>query len=228
MEHHVGELVVAVHDAGLVAAGLPSPQPVPRDVQPTDVAELESLKVRVPAIDLALVEPVGPSQPLQAPGLPVDPRQPGDGLHQLVGQAGPGIQIREERLGPLRFADRRPPVHIVHQVEGCAQHVGVVAGARGPGVGHVGASERGQDAVLAHHGLVAAGRHVPRRAAQRPAVAATAHLKDLVGRSARDEPDRQRLACSGQAPVVHPVAQAHGVDQPCSALRLGVGPVSAT
>ena len=218
MEHHVGELVVAVHDPRLVAAGPAPPEPVAGGVEAGEVPELEPVEVRVPAVHLALVEPVGPAQPLQAPRPPVDPGQPGDGLHQLVGQARSGLQVGVERLGPLRLADRRPAVHQLHQVEGRPQNLGVVAGTDCGRVGDVGAGQRGQDAVLAHHGLVAARRHPPRRPAQSPAMPAPAHLEDLVGRPAGDEPARQRLALPRQALAVHPSREALRIDQSGGAL----------
>ena len=94
VEHHIGELVVAVHDAGGVAAGSAAPEPVAGGVETGDVAEFEPVEVGVPAVDLALVEAVGTAQSFEAVGLPVDLGQTGDGVDQLVGQGGASVHVR--------------------------------------------------------------------------------------------------------------------------------------
>ena len=180
VEHHIGELVVAVHDARRIAAGGAAPEPVARGVEAGDVSELEAFEVGVPAVDLALVETVGAAEALKAIGLPIHLGQPGDGIDQLVGQTGAGVDVGPEWLGPAGLADGRPAVYEVHEVEGRPDNAGVVGATGGPGVGDVGVGQGGEDAELPHHGLVAAFGNLAGWAAQGPAVLAPADLEDLV------------------------------------------------
>ena len=99
-------------------------------------------------------KPSGRPRSCEALGLPVDLRQQGDALDQLVGQARPGPRgrCRTARAScsvERPRAHRRPAVDEAHQVEGPAEHRGVGADGDGLGVGHVGAVERLDDAPLA-------------------------------------------------------------------------------
>ena len=76
-------------------------QPVGGDVEAGEVAALDPLEEAGPAVDLALVEAVGPAEVVQPLGLPVDLRQQRDALGELVGQLPGGAEVGVERLGPL-------------------------------------------------------------------------------------------------------------------------------
>jgi hypothetical protein len=52
-------------------------QPVGGLVEAGQLAELDRVEVRQPAVDLAVVEAVGLAEPLEPPRLPVDAGQPG-------------------------------------------------------------------------------------------------------------------------------------------------------
>ena len=97
--HHVGELVVAVHQPGDEVERAVLAQPLRRDVEARQLPALDPLEERGPAVDLAFVEPVGTPEVLEALGLPVHVRQQRDALHQLVRQPGPGFEIGVERRG---------------------------------------------------------------------------------------------------------------------------------
>ena len=113
-----------------------------------------------PAVDLALVEAVGPAEVLQPLGLPVDLREQGDALDQLVRQALARARgrCRTARATPS-IVHRRPAVDEAHQVEGAARApTGPSQTAMRRGVGHVGAVERLDDAPLAQDAVVARRR----------------------------------------------------------------------
>ena len=99
--HHVGELVVAVHEPGDEVDRLVRAQPGRRLVEAGQLAALDALEERGPAVDLALVEAVGPAEVLQALGLPVDVAEQRDALDQLVGEALAGVEVGVERRRPL-------------------------------------------------------------------------------------------------------------------------------
>lgn len=113
-----------------------------------------------------------------------------------------------ERFGPPAvLIHRRPAVDETHQIEGPAQHVGVRTHADGCGVRDIGAVERFDDAPLPQDALVAVGWCTGRRHAQHAGFLAAANLVDDVLGAAGQEVRGQRLACTGQAGVVHPICQ---------------------
>ena len=213
VEHHVGELVVAVHDPRLVDLRGPPAQPVGGDVQSGDLPEAEPLEVGEPAVDLALVEAVGPAQPLEAHGPPVHPGEAGDGIDQFEGEAPAGAEVGEERLRPLGLADRRPAVDERHQVEVGSDHVGVVAAGDGTGMGDVRVGQCLDDPVLAQHRLVAAVGDPGRWSPEGPALPATRHLEQLVGGPAGYEPAVDGLAPAGEPLPVEPGPETAGIDE---------------
>ncbi len=100
--HDVGELVVAVHDARAGSVrGRWARSHVGRLVDARGCGRnCTAARWAQPPVDLALVEPVGTAEPLEAPGLPVDPGQPGDPVDQLEGQAPPGLEVGVEGRRP--------------------------------------------------------------------------------------------------------------------------------
>ena len=158
--HHVGELVVAVHEAGDEVDRLVRAQPRRRLVEAGQLAALDALEERGPPVDLALVEAVGPAEVLQALGLPVDLRQQRDALDQLVGEPLAGVEVGVERRGPRR---RSVPSATSRRRSPSGRRCGRAP--TGPshtrdrrGVGHVGAVERLDDPPLAEDAVVAVGR----------------------------------------------------------------------
>jgi erythromycin esterase-like protein len=89
-EHHVGDLVVAVHEARDVVDRAMSPEPAGRHVKAGEFPALDPLEEGGPPVDLAFVEAIGPPQVVQAPRPPVHRRQPRDALRHLVGERLPG------------------------------------------------------------------------------------------------------------------------------------------
>ena len=200
--HDVGELVVAVHEAGDVVDRLVGPQPGRGLVEAGQLPALDPLEEGGPAVDLALVEAVGPAEVLQALGLPVDLRQQGDALDQLVGQARRGPRGRRRRAparagsrrassrGPSATSRRRSPSG---RRPGPAPSVSVhaaMAGVWGTSV----PVERLDDAPLPQMPVVPALRRGRRRDAQRAVEVAPADLVDLVLGAARHEAALDRLA----------------------------------
>ena len=211
--HHVGELVVAVHEPGDEVDRLVRAQPRRRLVEAGQLAALDALEERGPPVDLALVEAVGPAEVLQALGLPVDLAEQRDALDQLVGQALAGVEVGVERRRPAVGVHRRPAVDEAHQVEGAAEHRRVLAHADGRGVRHVGAVERLDDAPLAQDALVAVGRA--------PSAAGCGSRRGgrrAGSRRSRSGCRRRRSACSSGSPlparpcVVHPGREPVEVD----------------
>ncbi len=202
-------------------------QPLRRGVEPGDVAELHGGQMAHPPVDLALVEPVGTAETLEAPRPPVHLGQLGDAVDELERQPPARFEVGVERCGPAPAAHRRPAVDVLHHIEAAPHELGVVAHRQRPGVGDVGVGQRGQQPVLAQHGLVAPVGDDARRTAQRHAVPAAADLEQLVRRAARDERGLDRLARPGQAVLVEELLQALEVDQPPRA-RLVVDNRSST
>jgi len=84
-EHHVRELVIAVHEPRhVVDRPMPS-KPVGGHVETGKVASLDLLEERSPALDLAFVEAVGPAQAFQPAVSPVHVSQQCGGFDQLEG-----------------------------------------------------------------------------------------------------------------------------------------------
>ena len=122
LEHHVGELVVAVHQPGDEVDRLVRAQPRRRLVEAGQLAALDALEERGPPVDLTLVEAVGTAEVLQALRLPVDVAEQRDALDQLVGEALAGVEVGVERRRPAVGVHRRPAVDPPHQVEGATEH----------------------------------------------------------------------------------------------------------
>ena len=98
------------------------------DVEARQLAALDPIQERCPAVDLPLVEAVGTPEIFEALGAPVDLREQCDALHQLVREPGAGVEVGVERGRPaLRQLHRRPSVDEAHQIERSAQHRGVLA-----------------------------------------------------------------------------------------------------
>ena len=100
--HDVGELVVAVHDAGRVVRGSVAAQPVGGHVQAGQLADLVGVQEVQPAVDLAFVESVRAAEPLEALGAPVDPAQFGGALDELERQLAARVEVGVERGLPSR------------------------------------------------------------------------------------------------------------------------------
>src|SRR6185503_6983777 len=104
------------------------PQPGGGLVQAGDLATLDAVEEGEPAVDLAVVEPVGTTEALELRAAPVDLRQLGDALDQRVGEAAAGAEVGLERLGPglaagaVEAAHGGPAVDEAHQVEGAPEH----------------------------------------------------------------------------------------------------------
>ena len=155
-EHHVGELVVAVHDARLVVRGPVAAQPVGGLVQAGKVAHLVGVEEGQPAVDLPFVESVRAAEALEALGAPVHPAQLGGALDQLERQAAPGLQVGVERRLPPAV-HRAPPVDRLHDVERHAQHGAGVVGGDQRRVRDVGAGQRAHQPDLAQQAVDAGG-----------------------------------------------------------------------
>ena len=98
--HHVGELVVAVHQAGDEVERPVRAQPFGGHIQAVDFPALDPFEEADPPVDLAFVEAVGPAEIVQPLGLPVHLRQQRDAFGELVGQLAACGEIGVERLGP--------------------------------------------------------------------------------------------------------------------------------
>ena len=188
LEHHVGELVVAVHDPRDVVERLVGAQPGRRLVEAGQLASFDALEEGGPAVHLALVEAVGPAEVFEPLGLPVDLGQQGDALHQLVGETLARLEVGVEGRGPhaALHAHGRPAVDEAHQVEGAAQHRRVRADGDGLGVRHVRPVQRLDDPPLADDAGVPLGRCGRRRDPHGGVQVAPAQLVDLVLAAPRD------------------------------------------
>jgi hypothetical protein len=145
--HHVGELVVAVHQARDEVERPVRAQPVGGFAQTVEFTILDPLEEGGPAIDLTLVEAVGPPEVGQPLGFPVHLRQQCNALGQLVTQIRTGVQLTVERLGPHPvLIHRGPSVDEAHQIERATEHRRVVAYTDGGRVRNLGAVERLDDA----------------------------------------------------------------------------------
>ena len=164
--------------------------------KPGQLPALDALEERGPAVDLAFVEAVGPTEVLQALGLPVDVAEQRDALDELVGEPLAGLEVGVERRRPAVGVHRRPAVDPAHQVEGAAEHRRVLAHPDGLGVGHLGAVERLDDPPLADDALVAVGRRGGRWDPD--------HAVDAVAASARRSRSASRPTrngCSSGSPL---------------------------
>ncbi len=212
--HHVGELVVTVHQAGDEVERPVRTQPFGGDVESVDFAALDALEKGCPAVDLAFVKSVGASQIAQTLGLPVDLGQERDALRQLVGEtcARLEVSIKRFRPSPLIQLHRRPAVDETHQVERASQNRGVGAHANSLGVRHVGAVECLDDPPLAQDALVAVRGSAGRWHPQDAAFLAAAQLVDHVLRPAGQEPRLERLTLARQRLAVHPIGKARNIE----------------
>jgi hypothetical protein len=222
-EHHVRELVVAVDDAGTVRARLVRPQPRRRVVDAGQLAELARREVREPAVHLALVETLGLAEPLEAARSPVDAREPRDCVDELEREALPCVEVGVERRGPAVRAHAGPAVDELHQVEGRADHVDVVAGGEDAAVRHVrilsAASTRYSRSIVSFRpfGTLRGGRRSAMRASPR-----------RISKSSFDAPPVTKRASSGRplpgsfcASIQR--ARASRIDQPLDAIRVVAG-----
>ena len=144
LEHHVGELVVAVHQARDVVDRAVRPQPGGRLVEAGQLAALDALEERRPAVHLALVEALGPAQVRRGPW-PASPPRDSSAMPSTSWKARPRRASRSVSKGAGHCAPgrhRRPPVDEPHQVEGAAEHRRVGAHGDGLGVRDVGARSR--------------------------------------------------------------------------------------
>ena len=211
--HDVGELVVAVHQAGDEVEWAVVAQPLGRSVKAVDFAALDPFEERGPAVDLAFVEPVRTAKILQSLGLPVDLRQQRDALSQLIRQPGTGRHVAVKRVRPLAvLVHRRPAVDEPHQIEGPAQNRSIRADADGCGMRHVGAVESLDDPPLPQDALVPVGRGSCGGHAKDAHVLAAADLVDDVLRAAGEEARLERLTLASQTRAVHPIGEPRGVD----------------
>ena len=139
--HDVGELVVAVHDAGGVvrAAGCGAASPRPRRGREVPGPGRVCRKFE-PAVHLTLVKAVRAAEPLEALGPPVDGAEFGRALDELERQVATGVEVGVERRLPAA-AHRAPPVDLGHYVERLAEDFARFVGRDQLGVRHVGALE---------------------------------------------------------------------------------------
>ncbi len=157
-----------------------------------------------PAVHLPIVEPVGFAEALEPACLPVDTGQARRPVDELDAEPVAGFQVGVEGCRPSVGVHRGPAVDHAHQIEARSHHAVVVARRIGLRVGHIGAVECLEDAVLTQHGLVAALGHDPRWATQHRHEVAPRDAEDLVRRAAADETDRDGLSLPGQVALVHP------------------------
>ena len=203
-EHHVGELVVAVHDPWDVVQRPVRAQPGGRLVEAGQFAALDPVQERGPPVDLALVEPVRMPEVRQPAGPPVDPRQQTDAPDQRERQPTPRRQIGVERRRPAPVRrHRRPAVDETHQIEGAAKHGRIGAHRDHRRVRHVGAGQRLDDPPLPQDPGVPVGRRGRRRDPHHAVQVAPADLVDLVLAAPGDVPVGQRRPCT-QPVSVHP------------------------
>ena len=147
-EHHVGELVVAVHDARPVVRGPVAAQPVGGVVEPGQVAHLVAVQEGQPAVDLAFVESVRPAEAVQSLCAPIDPAQLGRAFDELERQAAARGKVVVERRLPAAV-HRTPAVDRLHHVERHAEQITGVVGGDQLGMRHVGAAQRAHQSDLA-------------------------------------------------------------------------------
>ena len=209
--HDVGELVVAVHDAGRPVVRPVGTQPAAGLVEARQVAELVLAQEVQPAVDLALVEVLGAAEPGQAARFPVDLGQQGRPADQFKGEASSLLQIGFERFRPLAVAHRRPAVDRLHQVERRAEDPGVVGAGDELSVRQVRALERAQQARLAAQAVEAGRARGGERDAEHRPDAVTLDHEQLVLR-ATGQPGQDRDAVPRQLLRVHPAAEGRGVD----------------
>ena len=129
-EHHVRELVVAVHDPRLPLPRPAAAQPLRRLVETRQVPELVAGQERQPAVHLPVMEIVGAAEAGQAAGLPVHPGQQRGALDEAERQRRAVRSGCVVRGGPARAAGRRPAVDLLHQVERPAEDIGIRAAGR--------------------------------------------------------------------------------------------------
>ena len=217
---HVGEVEVAVHQAGAHVRRAMTVQPLAYRIHAGDLRPRVAGQLRVPvellapATHLALCPAVRPTEVGQAHGHMVDAGQRGD----CVGHRQAHRVLPRRVVVGRRQAERGvEPVDRLHQVERRPDDVGVGLGGDQPRMRHGGAGERGQHPRLAAHGLVAVGPLVHRRAAQH------------VGATGPGEPQQHVLGSAGDQlqPGEVPLAEATRVHPPAQDGQVDAGDVEA-
>src|ERR1019366_3554762 len=143
-------------------------------------AALDPLQEAGPPLDLPVVEAIGTAEVTESLAPPVDLPHLDDAVNQFIGQAPTLLRIGVIGRRPPAERHRRPAVDEAHDVEGPAQHAGVLAHGHGRGVGYVRPGGRPDDPPLAQDALVARGGGGARRDAQRTVDLAPPDLEDLV------------------------------------------------
>src|SRR4030095_13705513 len=210
----------AVDDARGEGARLVGPEPCTGLVETRELAELEPLEMRVPAVDLALVEALGLAEALEPARLPVDAGELCDRVDGLPGEALPRRQVGVEGRRPPVDVHARPAVDELHQVKAGAEARRVVAGGEDAGVRDIGPAERREAPVLAQHRLVPPLRYLSRRTPEHEARVAATHLEDLVRGAARDEVQLDGQNRAGEGPLVHPAGELLRIDETLGAIGI--------
>jgi hypothetical protein len=216
-EHDVGEMVVAVDDAGCEGGGAVGLEPIGDAIDAGDFAGAGPALVfaiafeqGAPSRHLALEVALDLAEIGEADGEVIDAAEGERGVDH-----GQAHAAADGRVAGVKFrqADGRvEAVDGLHEVEGDAEDVLGVAGGDEAGMGDVGRGEGAEDAGLAAHDVVAVHAGMARRPAQDERASAAAELQEDVLRAAGQL--GQVFKRPGlDAALVHPGFEAFEVNQ---------------
>ena len=201
-----------MHDRRLGRVGQVARQPLADLLHHRQLARLVVLPQAAEAAQLALEVAGRLAVALETAGAPIHRVHLGERVHQLLGEPA-ALLLAVELLRDL--ARDHGPVHLLHHVEGDAQHRLVVAGGQHARHAHRRALERAQQARLAQHVVGRRRQRRARRAAQHDARVAARDqerevrvtLADALGldpaqtrcRARRERPRAARARRAGRA-----------------------------
>ena len=156
------------------------------------------------------MEPVGSVEVAEPGGAPVDLVEHGERVDERECDLSSALRrVEGLRQTPGQW---REPIDQMHQVEGAAQHVVVLAEREDSRMRHRGTSERGDHPVFATHALIGLRDRDLRRASQHPGIRSSSNDEHGVRRSSDQRLVGQRFTDS-QALCIEPRAEALRVDE---------------
>src|SRR5690606_12674981 len=143
-DEEVVEPVVPVHDRGLRGRRQSDPQSLPELVDPRDVAAAGGVELFAPSPQLSFQEAFGSAEVGEPHRDVVDGVQFGQGVDHRLGDAACPFGAQRDELVPMPVGGA---FDVVHHIEGCAEHGGVVAQQHGGRYGDRGGGEGADDGV---------------------------------------------------------------------------------
>src|SRR5690606_13367038 len=172
---------------------------LPELVDPRDVAAAGGVELFAPSPQLSFQEAFGSAEVGEPHRDVVDGVQFGQGVDHRLGDAACPFGAQRDELVPMPVGGA---FDVVHHVEGCAEHGGVVAQQHGGRYGDRGGGEGADDGVLAAH-VVRGGQYMAQWwTADHPAVGA---VVDDVGEVRPTSFDHPAAQGTGEQPRPFPL-----------------------